>query len=140
LTGGLHVIVNCTIANNTASQGNGIFKNNLTIVEVVNTIVAGPANGAGDFVCLGATRGSNNLIQNNPSTNGFVGTNTITGVDPQLMPLADNGGPTPTLALGPGSPALNNADPSRAPALDQRGAQRGRAGLHAGLAPDIGAY
>src|SRR5262249_44043164 len=56
----------------------------------------------------------------------------ITG-DPKLGPLADNGGPTQTMALLPGSPALNAAGPALAPATDQRGFARG-------AAPDIGAY
>ena len=63
-----------------------------------------------------------------------------------LGPLADNGGPTPTIALLPGSPAIdagNPATPSSAvgsypacPATDQRGLPRGGA---AGRC-DIGAF
>lgn len=43
--------------------------------------------------------------------------------DPQLGPLADNGGPTPTLLPATSSPALNTGDPAIAgePAVDQRG-------------------
>jgi len=49
--------------------------------------------------------------------------------------LADNGGPTPTIALldSPDNPAIDGADPARAPATDQRGEGRQRA-------PDIGAF
>lgn len=45
-------------------------------------------------------------------------------IDPLLAPLADNGGPTLTHALLPGSPAINAGDPSlgNAPEFDQRGA------------------
>jgi len=44
-------------------------------------------------------------------------------VDPQLGPLADNGGPTRTLLPAPGSPALNAGDPDiiGEPTFDQRG-------------------
>jgi hypothetical protein len=38
-----------------------------------------------------------------------------------LGPLADNGGPTPTMALLPGSPAIDAGDNTDAPMWDQRG-------------------
>lgn len=49
--------------------------------------------------------------------------------------LADNGGPTPTAALldSASNPALDNADPTGAPATDQRGYLRD-------ATPDIGAF
>lgn len=49
--------------------------------------------------------------------------------------LADNGGPTPTVALldDPANPALDAADPATAPATDQRGFPRD-------ATPDIGAF
>nr|BBJ47930.1 hypothetical protein SAVMC3_05590 [Streptomyces avermitilis] len=50
-----------------------------------------------------------------------------------MGPLADNGGPTDTTALLPGSPALDAAD--GCPATDQRGVARPQ-----GTACDIGAY
>ena len=55
--------------------------------------------------------------------------------DALLGPLADNGGPTLTHALQPGSPALDTADPARCPAVDQRGMARSQ-----GSACDAGAY
>src|SRR5262249_20201921 len=42
-------------------------------------------------------------------------------VDPQLGPLQDNGGPTWTMALLPGSAAVGTGDPTDAPEFDQRG-------------------
>ncbi|MEZ5847114.1 MAG: CSLREA domain-containing protein [Geminicoccaceae bacterium] len=49
--------------------------------------------------------------------------------------LADNGGPTPTIALrdDPSNPAIGGADPDTTLAVDQRGLQRDSA-------PDIGAF
>ena len=49
--------------------------------------------------------------------------------------LADNGGPTKTIALlgDPSNPALDAADPANAPATDQRGFLRD-------ATPDIGAF
>ncbi len=46
--------------------------------------------------------------------------------DPQLQELADNGGPTQTMAIGPDSPAFNTG--ADCPASDQRGAPRPQAG------------
>jgi len=54
-----------------------------------------------------------------------------------LGPLQDNGGPTFTLALLPGSPAIDQGTNLSASATDQRGFPR--TGLTAGLACDIGA-
>lgn len=53
--------------------------------------------------------------------------------------LADNGGPTPTIALrdDPSNPALGGADPWDAPATDQRGVARPSP---AGTDPDVGAF
>ena len=59
----------------------------------------------------------------------------MNNTDPILGPLADNGGPTLTMALLPGSPAIDAGDTSLAPATDQRGFPR-----PAGLAADIGAF
>ena len=72
-------------------------------------------------------------------TNTLIASNTPAGgdtfPDPKLGPLADNGGPTLTMALLPGSPAIDAGNTSLAPATDQRGFPR-----PAGLAADIGAF
>ena len=57
----------------------------------------------------------------------------LTGVDPRLGPLADNGGPTQTMLPAAGSPVIN-AGTSNALATDQRGAPRTSGG-----GTDIGA-
>jgi hypothetical protein len=51
-----------------------------------------------------------------------------------LLPLADNGGPTPTRALGPSSPAIDAAS-GASPRTDQRGEPR-----PFGPASDVGAF
>ncbi|MBA3260894.1 MAG: hypothetical protein H0T69_00155 [Thermoleophilaceae bacterium] len=51
--------------------------------------------------------------------------------DPRLGPLGSNGGPTPTVALLAGGPAIGAAV-GKAPARDQRGVKR--------TDPDLGAY
>jgi len=70
------------------------------------------------------------------------GTGDLVGVDPVLAALADNGGPTPTLALAPESPLRNAGDPAGCVdadgallATDQRGEDR-----HAEGVCDIGAF
>jgi len=51
---------------------------------------------------------------------------------PRIGKLRRNGGPTATIALRKGSPAINQADAPGAPKRDQRGVRRAN--------PDIGAY
>ncbi|MCH8910552.1 MAG: PKD domain-containing protein [Chloroflexi bacterium] len=55
--------------------------------------------------------------------------------DALLGPLQDNGGPTETHALLPGSPAIDAGEDGSAPLTDQRGVAR-----PVGSASDIGAY
>ena len=57
------------------------------------------------------------------------------GANLYLRPLADNGGPTQTIAFAAGSPLLNAGDPALDGSTDQRGVPR-----PVGPAPDIGAY
>lgn len=79
-----------------------------------------------------------------PDSNGNLIGGPINGViDPLLGPLADNGGPTWTCALDPGSPAVDAGDPTAVsgvhdvPLHDQRGAPYTR--VHDGRI-DIGAF
>ncbi len=87
---------------------------------------------SGAFTSLG-----HNFIRLAGLATGFI--NGVNGdilgsFDPRLGPLADNGGPTPTIALLPGSPALDAGDDALTGA-DQRGMPR-KVGEHV----DIGAY
>ena len=75
-----------------------------------------------------------------PLLNGFVRTVHVyrvvnVGTDPNLGVLADNGGPTLTHAIFPGSVALNAGYASGGVTQDQRGLNRTY-----GSGPDIGAY
>lgn len=94
-------------------------------VSLANSIVASntPAN------CAGAiANGGNNIRFGDASCPGST-------LDPKLAPLADNGGPTRTLALGAGSAALDAVPASGAgcTGADQRGVSRPRgAGCDAG--------
>ena len=69
------------------------------------------------------------------SSCGFTNVGSMNNTDPKLGALADNGGPTLTMALLPGSPAIDAGDTTAAPPTDQRGFPR-----PAGSAADIGAF
>jgi hypothetical protein len=69
-----------------------------------------------------------NLIGDGHGTGGFTATDQVgtaaNPIDPGLGPLQDNGGPTQTMALLPGSPAVNAGDPAQLGTADQRGVVR----------------
>jgi hypothetical protein len=113
--GGTATITHSTIAGNT--NGDGIrIGGNLTLR---NSIVA---NNTGKDIDGIITSSGYNLIGNSAGGSGYVPSD-ILDVDPMLGPLADNGGPTPTMSLLPGSPAIDAGDPdiADAPEWDQRG-------------------
>ena len=129
----------CTVVGNTGS-GIGVNSGSSTL-EYRNTIVAGNSEGqivyhtrAGTLRSLG-----HNISSDEWSNLSAVGDQPST--DPLLGPLADNGGPTMTLAPLPGSPAIDRGDPVNFPAFDQRGEPRPAAGgvCPQILRPDIGA-
>jgi hypothetical protein len=78
----------------------------------------------------------NNLIGDATGGSGFVNGvgGDLVGANPQLQPLANNGGPTLTHALLPTSPAIDAGHPTVFEPFDQRGVPR-----PAG-ASDIGAF
>ena len=84
--------------------GGGIYTlgGNLTLA---NTIVAGNTASTGPDVVGAVTSLGYNLIGNPSGGSGFVSSD-LQGVNPLLGPLQNNGGPTETMALLPGSPAL----------------------------------
>jgi Ca2+-binding RTX toxin-like protein len=141
-------IRNSTISGNSTPgpQGGGgilTFKASGGTLTMLNTIVADNTAPEGpDVRTYGSTTvdATFSLIEN-PSGANLTGGPTITGQDPKLLPLADNGGPTPTQALDPGSPAL---DQGQASGVDQRGVPRPFKLAGIALAgdndADIGAY
>ncbi len=98
-----------------------------------NSIVAG-TTGKEAVTSGGTLSGSTNLIQD--GSGGLAGTIVA---NPLLGALANNGGPTQTMALLPGSPAINAGTNAAAnlPATDQRGTGFARI---LGVTVDIGAY
>ncbi len=151
--GSLAVIAS-TIYSNTAGSGGGVYMFSGT-AALTDTILAGnTARGGSGPDCSGTlTSGGYNLLGDNSGCAGpvngqngdQVGTPSAP-IDPTLGPLRDNGGPTLTLALLPGSPAID-AIPSGACAVatDQRGVKRpadGGTGKMANGQPycDVGAF
>ena len=126
---GTLTITNSTISDNNAGLGGGIWVVNI-VVSLKNTIVANNTGGN----CSGTiTSNGQNLDSDN--TCGLTHPTDLPSVDPLLGPLQDNGGPTQTHALLPGSSAIDAGDDGAAPATDQRGVSRPQ-----GAASDIGAF
>jgi hypothetical protein len=71
------------------------------------------------------------------SSCGFTGTGSLQNANPQLSALADNGGPTQTMALQQESPAIDRIPAANCPAQDQLGNARPD---DAESTCDIGAY
>ncbi|HXJ35544.1 MAG TPA: choice-of-anchor Q domain-containing protein, partial [Candidatus Eisenbacteria bacterium] len=108
---------NVTLADNTAPMGSALRweTGSLTLASSIVT-------GAAGNHCFGVTSGDFNL--DSDGTCGLGGANDRSHVDPQLGPLADNGGPTLTHLPAATSPAIDAANPSGCPATDQRGQAR----------------
>jgi hypothetical protein len=140
-TGALSV-TSSTLSGNSAGGGGGIFiSTSATVTALRNTILAGNTAPGGPDVSGPLNSQGHNLIGDGTRGSGFdptdlVGTSTAP-IDPMLGPLADNGGPTQTMALLPGSPAVGAGDPTDAPQFDQRGP--GFARIVNGMI-DIGAF
>jgi hypothetical protein len=128
---GTIALTNCTVSGNSAGAGGGGIRNIATLT-LNNSIVANSATG-GDIYNHGTITGSQNLIED--GSGGLA--DTIIG-DPMLGPLADNGGPTQTMVILPGSLAIDTGSNALIPAgvtTDQRGLARIR-----GYTVDIGAF
>jgi hypothetical protein len=122
-------IENDTIDANHATSAVGNLYVNLTFLEpltIQDTIVAaGTPNNCARFGGASSSRESFNLEDDAAGTCVFSAVNhDLVGVDPALATaLADNGGPTQTLAPIPGSPVLG-AGGTCSVTVDQRGEPR----------------
>jgi len=127
---------NSTFSGNTATQGGALYNAGMPL-NVTNNIMAN-SNAAND--CYNedgagvVSTNVNNLVENNAASPNNCGIPTLIS-DPKLGSLDDNGGPTQTLALLFGSPAINAGEDANCSATDQRGVIRPQ-GSHC----DIGAY
>jgi hypothetical protein len=134
---GILTITNSTLSGNMADNGGAIYNWNEASATLANSIIANSSGGG----CAGpgAFVSSGHNIDSGVTCNLTAGGD-LTGTDPMLGPLGDNGGATWTHALLPGSPAINagdNAVCAAPPAngVDQRGIDRPK-----GVACDIGAF
>jgi len=123
-------LTNCTISGNSATTtGGGLYMIPRDTPTLINTIIAGnTATKSGpDVSGTVISLGSNLVGQTNGST-GWVGTDltgtTASPLDPLLAPLGNYGGPTQTMALRPGSPAIDAGKSTAPPRTDQRGLNR----------------
>ncbi len=119
-------LVNSTVTANVAERGpgGGIYSFPSADVVLTNSIVAGNA-GLSASDCFGAiTSQGNNLIGTTGGCTYTPGPGDLTGVNPNLGPLADNGSFTRTHALLAGSPAIDHSVAPCPSALDQRGVFR----------------
>jgi hypothetical protein len=129
-TGGTLNLLNSTIASNSAGGGfGGGITNRSGTVIARDTIIAGNtatnSSGGPDFAgVLAASSSSYDIFGNNSGLiySGAPPFASLFNVNPLLGPLQDNGGPTLTHALRPGSPALDAGNGG--PNTDQRGAPR----------------
>ena len=111
-------ISNSTFSGNLASGSGGSSVSNFTqdqggaAVHLNDVILQGGATG-GNILNQGGSVISDGYNLSNDSCGGFLtGPGDRTNIDPMLGPLQYNGGPTPTHALSPGSPAINAGNPS----------------------------
>ncbi len=147
-------IGNSTIVNNSTTGANAFgggvaaiaytYTTSITSSIIANNSANAPGNDLADlflgslsveYSLIETTDG--HLVDNDQVTGtGSFDRNNITGIDPLLENLANNGGPTMTHALLAGSPALNNGI-ANGLANDQRGAGYLR---DDGSGVDIGAF
>ncbi len=150
--GPLLLLANVTIADNTStSNGGGLHRATTNVNGFVrNTIIAGNQGSASSpdvtHSAGGLTSLGSNLIGVAGTSTAWIGSDQV-NIDALLVPLADNGGFTPTHALRKDSPAIDAGDDC---VLDQSCAgqnigvnldsdQRGQP-RPVGKAVDIGAY
>ena len=140
--GGLNLIIPATISNTTIAMNEafsglaGVLMSGPTL-ELDSTIIAGNMSGPDpdDFEVYGTPviTGANNLVV---ASSAPLPPDTIS-TDPLLDVLADNGGPTLTMALMQGSPAIDAGNDVAQIPYDQRGPGFAR---QVGARADIGAF
>jgi uncharacterized repeat protein (TIGR01451 family) len=128
---------NVTLASNNSPDGANVFVDDTTSGGFQNTIVSSPEGGGGNCDTSGSFPASmgHNLEDDAGHSCQFTDPTDQSGVDPKLASLASNGGPTQTMELLAGSPAIDTGATLAAVTTDQRGGPRPQGGGY-----DIGAY
>jgi hypothetical protein len=148
LTGSVF-IASSTIASNVSTYvaggiGNGLFS--VGTVQVLNSIIAGNSSAGNGPDVLGPFYSSGyNLIGDPGGSTGFTSLGDQVNVNPLLGSLANYGGPTTTMALRAGSPAIDKGWSLFALKVDQRGSpvrldDPGTTNAPGGDGSDIGAF
>ena len=121
-------VTNCTFSGNDADYGPVIFKGQSGKVKLTNVVIANNTT-ANEFSAVAChdtfDDGGGNVQWPQTKNNGKPDKPCAAGVDfsdPKLGALADNGGPTQTMALSAGSPAIDVAQ--NCSEFDQRGEKR----------------
>lgn len=143
---------NTADSNNNGTGDGGGVRNNSTgtapVFSFANTILAGNAIGTTTPVaeqCRGTFVSNDHNLRttDDASCTGFTGTNDLIDANPLLGALGINVTGPPTIALEPGSPAINKGNPATpggpypaCPATDERALPRGALGNRC----DIGAF
>jgi hypothetical protein len=122
-------VINSTFSGNTATSGGALLNGESSSMTLGNTIVANSTFGGNCSFEFGnpITDGGYNI--DDDGTCGFTqATGSLPDTNPLLDPagLADNGGPTLTIALQPESPAVDlvGQEACPPPKTDQRGVER----------------
>ena len=124
-TSGQCYLTNCTVAFNSCG---GIRTSG---AAMVNTLLVDNLPGGN---CLGTITDLGHNLSSD-TTCAFTNAGSLNNTYALVGPLTNNGGPTATIALLPGSRAIDAGDTAAAPPTDQRGVPR-----PFGTAADIGAY
>lgn len=132
--GGNIVINAVTVARNVSDSdddgngaGGGIYNSGGSEVEIANSVLALNVQLGGDAEdCFGIFSSSGGNLRSNGDfcSNGFDESGDAVRANPKIGQLRSNGGPTQTIELKQGSPAIGRAIEALAPARDQRGRRR----------------
>ena len=119
-------VTSCTFTTNQASPasgGGGAIDNpngGEYTITVEDSILSGDSCVYGAEVANAVTSQGHNLISNTANSSGWISSD-ITGRGADLGPLGDYGGPTQTIRLLSGSPAIGAGTPIGGITTDQRG-------------------
>ena len=118
-------VANSTIAGNTSTNGGGVFNRPKGTLNAFDTIIATNVSPGSADVSGPITSQGHNLIGDATGGSGYGASDllgsTSSPINPLLGPLQNNGGPTQTMALLNGSPAINAGSTTSVPQWDQRG-------------------
>ena len=116
-------VTSSTLSGNGADFGGGIYTSSL--LETANTIFNAGTSGENIFNDGGIVTSHGYNVSSDDGGGYLIGQGDQINTDPLLGPLQNNGGPTFTHALLPGSPAIDAGDPNFTPPpyYDQRGAR-----------------